>query len=418
MREEKIYFSPTLRSKCIEVRFNSFEALLKKWPNITSIELEKDPNFTSYLKIPFHSLLVNEVFRLIIENCNNLSEIKVLNDIVLNESNFEKFHQKFGQKIKSLTSLRELFNLSRFPNIEKIVISNVQGHSIIPHLKSPKLKQLDLGICQGQEDMLQIVIDNSPKLTHLKILFKSFDENGIYKSLKNISNLKHLIHFQFRKFGINNKQFCDLLKQMANNSQNLKTIECLFVMNDNISDIRQLFSDLKAFPLKRLNFRFFSDGNEEDVNQLFSFELFKGFQNITHLTLYFNLSQTLKESILKEIDINLPKLQYLEISNIFDTTAEGVQQMADILSRLSRLQTLKLKFKSGVDFQPIEEQITKKCRKIKEIKNTNELIQIESDSDSGDDYDSDSNDSDSEIGSDSDTESDNSSDNNSDSKSD
>ena len=187
-------------------------------------------------------------------------------------------------------------------------------------------------------------------------------------------------------------------------------------MNDNISDIRQLFSHLKAFPLKRLNFRFFSVDNEEeeeeDVNQLFSFELFKGFENITHLTLYFNLSQTLKESILKDLDINLPNLQYLEISNIFDTTAEGVQQMADILSRLSRLQTLKLKFKSGVDFKPIEEQIPKKCRKIKEIKITNELIQIESDSDSDDDYDSESNDSDSDIGSDSDTNSDNSSDNN------
>ena len=172
VREEKIYLSDTIRSKCIEVQFNSFEALLKKWPNITSIELEKEPNTNCYLKIPFHSLQVNEVFRHIIENCNNLSEIKVLNDIVLNESNFEEFHQKFVQKIKSLTTLREIFDLNHFPNIEKIVISNVQGHSIIPYLKSPNLKQLDLVVCQGQEHKLQTFINNSPKLTHLKILIK------------------------------------------------------------------------------------------------------------------------------------------------------------------------------------------------------------------------------------------------------
>ena len=159
---------------------------------------------------------------------------------------------------------------------------------------------------------------------------------------------------------------------MANNCKNLKSIVCDFDIDCQNPDIRQFFLKLKAFPLKRLNLRFFFFNNEVedniDVNQLFSFELFKGFSNITHLSLYFNLRQTLKESILKEIDINLPKLQYLEISDRFDTTPEGVTQMADILSRLSRLETIELEVKSGVDLRPIEDQITEKCRKIKEIK--------------------------------------------------
>ena len=98
---------------------------------------------------------------------------------------------------------------------------------------------------------------------------------------------------------------------------------------------------------------------------MFSFELFKGFSNITHLTL--RLDQTSNESILKDIDIYLPKLQYLGISVRFDTTPEGVKRMADILSRLSRLETLIYWDKIGVDFKPIEEQITEKCRKIKKI---------------------------------------------------
>ena len=200
-------------------------------------------------------------------------------------------------------------------------------------------------------------------------------KNAIYNPLENISNLKHLIHFCFYvEFLESNKLFCGLLEQMANICQNLKSIECCFVINNNNNnnfDIRQLFSQFKAFPaLKRLNLRLRS-ANNIDVNQLFSFELFKGFSNITHLTLCFNWRKILKESILKEIDINLPKLQYLQIEYRFNSTPEEVTQMADILSRLSRLETLKMKFKSGVDFKPIEEQITKKCRKIRKIQISN-----------------------------------------------
>ena len=49
---------------------DSFKSLLKKCPNITSIQLDGD-NFRNPEK-------VNQVFRLIIENCNNLSEVIVL----------------------------------------------------------------------------------------------------------------------------------------------------------------------------------------------------------------------------------------------------------------------------------------------------------------------------------------------------
>ena len=95
----------------------------------------------------------------------------------------------------------------------------------------------------------------------------------------------------------------------------------------------------------------------------FSFELFKGFSNITHLTLYLDWRQYLKESILKDIDINLPKLQSLKIETQFDTTPEEVTQMADILSRLSKLQKLKLIFKDSVNYEPFEDKITEKCKK-------------------------------------------------------
>ena len=163
---------------------------------------------------------------------------------------------------------------------------------------------------------------------------------------------------------------------MANNCQNLKSIECGFVINDGNPDIRQLLSYLKVFPaLKRLSlglYFFFNDDEEEedadlDVNHFFSLELFKGFSNITHFSLCSESPEFLKESTLKDIDINLPKLQYLQIKDRFDTTPEGVTQMADILSRLSRLQTIELSFKSGVEVKPIKQQITEKCKKIRKI---------------------------------------------------
>ena len=307
-----------------------------------------------------------------------MSEVIVWEDnamkFVLNDRNSEEFFRKFGPKIKYF-HYRGKIDWSLFPNIEKLIISGVtlsHYESIISQLILAKLKELELIIDQGQEHVLHTVIDTFPTLTHLSVVIKSRDENVIYKSLKNISKLKHLVHFKLHiQLPRNNELFFDLLKQMSNICLNLKSID-FHILIDKNSEIRQFFSLLKAFPaLKRLNLwlNFVDNEGEDsiDFNQLFSFELFKGFENITHLTLCFNLRQTLKESILKDIDINLPKLQYLEITDTFDITSEVVTQMSDILSRLSRLETLKLYFKSGVDFKPIEEQITNKCRKIRKI---------------------------------------------------
>ena len=373
--EKKVFLRNRIRSDynkgCVEDQIlDPFKALLKKCPNVETIKLDgpyyDNRNYTTDK--------INQVYRLIFENCNNLSEVIVLNQI--DDSNFEEFHRKFGPKVKYFRYHGHLRDLNLFPNVEKIQIS-LEDDSIFAQLNLAKLKKLDLFLGHGQEHMVQTVIDNFPELTHLYIDFDCEDENAIYKPLKNISNLKHLIHFRFNNRSNKNKIICDLLKQMANNCQNLKSIDCRFDINDQNSDIKQLFSQFNTFSaLKRLNLFLDLAADEEetdeeqediDVNQLFSFELFKGFENITHLTLYFNLSQTLKESILKEIDINLPKLQYLEISNIFDTTAKGVQQMADILSRLSRLETLIFWFKTGVYLKTIEKQITEKCRKIRKI---------------------------------------------------
>ena len=375
-RRDYYYISNNSDHRFIEYHIlDSFKALLKKCPNITSLELKG----SYYRNSEYISDKINEVFRLIIENCNNLSEIIVMD--VINDSNFEELQRKFGQKLKYFRFNGELYYLSplfRFPNIEKIKFRYLNDISIVRQLNLAKLKQLKLTGDFDQQLWLQTVIDTFPTLTHFSVFVRSGEENTIYKPLKNISNLKHLIHFQFLMGnGIDNHNngLNGLLKQMANICRNLRSIDCRYILDVQNSDIRQLLFQLKAFPLKRLNLDliFISDKSSDsiDVNQLFSFELFEGFENITHLRLHFHWRPILKESILKDIDIYLPKLQYLEIKYRFDATPEVVTQMVDILSRLSRLQTIHLVFKSGVDFKPIEEQITKKCRKIKEIKLSN-----------------------------------------------
>ena len=304
-----------------EQNLDSFEALLKKCPNITAIELDgfcydlddNPDNFyyrcLDYVRgvLAFFSIIplfppgigtrlinqsykINQVYRLIIENCNNLSEVIVMNGVF--ESNLREVHRIFGAKIKFLNLYRgERIDWSLFPNIERVISVRVYEGPFISQLKLPKLKQLEIDIVEGEEHLLQRFVDNLPTLTHLTVIFDSRDENAIYESLKNISNLKHLIHLSIQIEGKINRNVCDLLKQMANNCKNLKSFCCEFIINYKNQNIRQIFSHLEAFPaLKRLDLLFGRNGGEYDIdfNQIFSFDLFQDFSNITHLRLSFD----------------------------------------------------------------------------------------------------------------------------------
>ena len=161
---------------------------------------------------------------------------------------------------------------------------------------------------------------------------------------------------------------CDSLKQIAIKCPKLKKIalNSIIVLKD-ISEVKQLFQLLKAFPaLKRLYIMWRDATGLQSSNQWFSFELFEGFpQQLTHLFLVF-YDKPLNESVLKDIDIYLPKLQELSFYSL-TTDLKGMTQMAHIMSRLSSLQTIKMWFKPEVDYQPMKALIIEKCLKIKTI---------------------------------------------------
>ena len=349
-----------IKNKLIDLK--SLEVLLKKCPNITSIKLSGVYRRYDY----------NPVFLLIIKYCNNLRQIDFLK-IKINRKIFEEFQRKFGLKMKFIYHLKDANNYNLFPNIEKLILESLSlsqyyysnFQEVIPRLKLNKLKNLELTIDTGEEDMLKTCVDTFPTLTNFHLEVVSENVNAIYDSLEFISNLKHLIHFRFKGSVENNKLFCDSIKRMANKFQKLRSIEyCLFLEEN--SDIRQLISSVEAFPaLKRLCFIFYEN------QDMCSFEAFKGLSNITHLTLYCDF-MTFKETTLKDIYIYLPNLQYLVIDNSFELNGEEVTQMANILSRLSKLKSLKLRFNLILISEPnkkaIEVRILQKCQKLRTLK--------------------------------------------------
>ena len=349
-----------IKNKFIEMK--SLEVLLKKCQNISSIEFRRPLCAKTWL---FAECEINPVFRLITKYCNNLREVKTCGNWI-NNKDIIKFQRKFGQKIKFFDRFHKPINFNLFPNIKKFVCSNPYDYNrlkqVLPQLKLKKLTHLTMDI--EEEEVVKTCVDTFPTLTHLDLDFCG--ENSIYSSLDYISNLKNLIHFDFKNNLANDKLFCDSLKRMANKCQKLKSIKCSFQTN---LEITQLLSPFKAFPaLKRLNLTFYCYKNVFDINEYFSFEAFRGLSNITHLTIYLcGKVSAIKANILNQILLILPKLRYFKLFSEITATPEQVTQMANILSRLLRLQTLKLFFSECIDYNEIKVKIREKCRKIRAI---------------------------------------------------
>ena len=304
----------------------SFNVLLKKCPNITSIQLNGSNQCYRYFVDKYsrsvYDIYINRICDLLQQMANNCLYLKSIEcGFVINDKNSD---------IRQFLSQMKAF---------------------------PALKRLNL--C--------LYLDNR---SHNKIYLNQFFSFDLFKDLSNITHLTlKLKSFEFLK-QIALKEWI-----LIDIDINLPKLQYLEIKNEfqtvpeGVQQMADILNRLSRLKTLKLNFYFFLDGFAEDIdiNQLFSFESFKDLEIITHLRLCFSCEQ-LNESIFKDIDIYLPKLQYLEIWNQFNTTPEGVSQMAKTLSRLSRLQKIQLYFKSEVNFKSIEEQFAKKCRKIKEIK--------------------------------------------------
>ena len=354
----KAYTYPESYAKCKQVfdlnYLKSIESVLKKCSNIRKFDSSIHTNYE----------MRRNIIQLITKYCNQLNEF---NGYLIdsNEEEFKEFHRKFGSKLKRLYFRRsEEYNLfSNSESIEKNVF-------ILPEeclrIDLNKLKKVNLFITRENKYFLAEVLKKFNKITHLNI---SFYSNALSSSLKEIPLLQNLIHFRIYSFFVQkDKEFYDSLNLLANKCPKLKRLEFDFYIEyTNILELKQQLNPLKAFhSLKRLDINLPILSVKSNIYE-FSFKAFEGLSNITHLGLKFN-GNHVNESVLKDIDNYLPKLQYLEIKSRFTTHLRGMTQMVEILSRLSRLQTIKLRFKHEVDYQPMKAMIIEKCLKIKTIK--------------------------------------------------
>ena len=343
--------------RCVEQRnefeLKQIEALLKKCPNIASMDL-----YGFERKYRNNSKLM---LQMITKYCNHLIEFKGIS-LETNDCETREFCKKFGPKLKKLCQFSYMEEIIKFPNLQSLYFRNHVTLEQILQLNSKELKSLYISIYGKKEHMIREVLQKFHKIRHLGLSVNTDNQKSALNAFQDSPLLQNLIEL---KISENGSQRCvsiiKCLKQMAKKCPNLKRIQISYqIFLEEISDFEKLMSSLKIFPhLQRL-----------DINLEFSpglgFISFKSFpQQLTHLSLGFNGKQ-LNVSILNDIVINLTKLQYLEIKPKILTDEEGVTQIADILSRLSSLQTINLWLNYPIS-RLLREEIIKKCRKIRNI---------------------------------------------------
>ena len=343
---------------------NSIDSVLKKCPNIMSIDLT---DFSS-----INDQILRQMLQIITKYCNNLNEIKVKSFKSNDCKEFQEFCLKFGSKLKKIYGFECFNDLNLFPNLRSLDLKTDNSFHIddIYHVNSKRVKELNLIVVEGKEYVIHEVLQKFNEIRHLTLGLKTKNQKSVFNGFKDSPLLKNLIELKLETKGEQISDFIiNCLKQMEKKFPNLKSIKfCYgiqFVFLKNTSGFEQLMSSLKAFPhLKRLQIRlnFMAD---LDFEKNFSFNYFP--QELTHLRIAF-FRQKLNVLFLNDIDIYLPKLQFLSILSPMTTDKEEeVTQMADILSRLSRLQKILLWFNTKIDRELIREKIIEKCPKIKRL---------------------------------------------------
>ena len=335
------------------------ESVLKKCPNVQR------------MNICTKNRIFKSIVPLITKYCHNLNEFNVDSNEWTEPKLNEEFHQKFSLKLKYIRCGKDLdFNL--YPNLHsldkyiKFKLGLSFPESVLP-LNLKKLKELNITLTEQNKHLLREVLQKFHKLRHLGLYLYTDLQKSVSNAFKESAVLQNLIQLKYNTNSAKNgNQFLNSLKHLSKKFPKLKSFEIESVLMKDFPDLRQQLSPLKAFPdLKRLNL--WLNLQHEIDQDMFSLKAFEELSYITHLRLRFDV-KLLNEKILTNIDIYLPKLQYLFIRRKISTDEEGVTQMAESLSRLSSLHTIDLWLTYGHISELMNAKIIEKCRKIKTIR--------------------------------------------------
>ena len=331
----------------------SIESVLKKCPNVQLIN-------KSYLG---RDEIHKNIIQFITKYCNHLIEFNgflFISHIERNEPEFKEFLEKFGSKLEQGRKFSNWEEFTKFPNLQTLFIHTYDYLDRILQLNSKQVNRLEFDVYEEEEYKFREVLQKFHEIRHLTLRVKIYSQNSIFNRFKDSPLLQNLIQLGIYA-NVGQNVFINSLEQMAKKFPNLKKIDFIFgIILEKISDFEELMSSLKAFPhLKRLDIGLILKTGLA-FDKIFSFKHFP--QQLTHLSLDF-MEHPINASVLKEIDIYLPKLQYLFIRPKILTDEEGMTQMSDILSRLSFLQTIDLRL-NYANSELMDEKINEKCRKI------------------------------------------------------
>ena len=327
--------------------FERLRHILKHFSNIEIIEISGD--------VTEDNKDVKRLFDLFHELCNNWT--KFIFDIqYITEELIQRFFEKLGSNIIELIISKPILKImasNKESNVEKMFVCFDDFDLSLNEIQFKRLKYFHFTTFNIQVlDPLEVFIKrNAKNIKHLDLYILKNHENPsdeqkarILNIISNLSNLVELILNTTLHF--NDKQIDKNLTQIANNCKELKSIEISFIMTSkNCEDLKQVMATLKQFKrLRRLTVIFNYFRKSKESIELFSFKVFKGFENITHLSIrFYGIPDPLSETILTDIDINLPKLQYFAFWNKLVVTEWCVH----ILRRLSKLKKIHLNNTSG-----------------------------------------------------------------------
>jgi len=275
------------------IDLKSFEIVLKKCPNIRSIDLNSGDNF---LKNSDYSQNTHRMIELIARHCTVFERIRKLS------VNF-RIHEK----------------LANFASLRHLILR----------------------------------------------MTSSWDMFDVIKGLNDVSALKDLRQLEVYGKSLIGSKFYDSFKVIANQCQKLMSFGFDYhIFNNKSVNLAHTLSKLKAIKeLKRLKLRLWVDFDYSPDHNLF--EAFKQLSDITHFSLSFCGSlkyKAINKSVIKGIAEYLPKLQYLEIENRFDTSVDEIHEFVEILNRLSSLHTIKLRFSEEEVMDQIRQQMDQKSK--------------------------------------------------------
>ena len=306
-------------------------------------------------------VISNPLIEVIIKNCNNLTHIQFRNYTQIGTEVLEKFFNNFGHKLISITNSHQNIGsqLRNAPNIEELTVNTFDSQ--LSQIEFNKLKRFCVSQLKAVDlNSFELFIENNTKtLKYLDIRCTRFnDEESVKSLLKIISKTINLVHLSIDiwNYMLIDDSLIDYWTEIPINCKQLKSLKFRLNYKEILRFKEELFSLFKR--LKRLELFF--------TYHFQSFQLFKGLKKVyglTHLTLYV-CSDSFDDTLLTDIDINLPKLKSLKIRSPLIAS----EWTAQILTRLTNLEKVQLNIVNKEIGPEIERQLIQNCKKFKNFK--------------------------------------------------